>query len=137
MLLAKDLMSTEVLTVDESDRVDELMDVLVGENIHGAPVLDSEGTLVGVVSQQDVFFGLMTCDDEDASKQTREEPLTVRSIMTSPAVSASEDTDIVALCRMMYKLRIHRVPIVRGESVTGIVSSLDICASIAQGKEKD
>lgn len=135
-MVAKDLMSTDVLTVAEDDHVEDLLDVLVGENIHGAPVLDKAGTLVGVVSQQDVFFGMMTRDTESA--RTRDsEPLTVRSIMTSPAVSANEDTEIVALCRMMYKLRIHRVPIVCGNAVTGIVSSLDICASIARDKKID
>jgi CBS domain-containing protein len=34
----------------------------------------------------------------------------------------------------MYKLRIHRVPIVRGSRIVGIVSSLDVCQAIASGR---
>jgi CBS domain-containing protein len=63
-----------------------------------------------------------------------QEPLTVSDVMTAPAVSAIEDTDIVDLCRMMYKLRIHRVPIVREDKVLGIISSLDICNALATGR---
>jgi len=126
-MVAEDLMSTDVLTVQEDDEIAELLDVLVGEHLHGAPVLGESGDLVGVVSQQDVFFGHQT--DEAGDKPRR-----VREIMTSPAVSAARDTEITALCRMMYKLRIHRVPIVENGEVIGIVSSLDICAAVARGQ---
>jgi len=126
-MTAKDLMSTDVLIVKESDKVEELLDVLVGEHVHGAPVVDESGHLVGVVSQQDVFFGSI-------GEEGGQPPAAVREIMTSPAVSATEDTDVTALCRMMYKLRIHRVPIVDDGTVIGIVSSLDVCSAIARGK---
>ena len=58
-------------------------------------------------------------------------PLRVRDIMTSPPVSATEETEIVDLCEMMYRLRIHRIPIVRGGKLAGIVSSLDVCRAVA------
>ena len=57
---AKDLMQDKVLTVHEDDVADDLLDVFVTEHIHGAPVLDHEGNLVGVVTQQDLLFGSMT-----------------------------------------------------------------------------
>jgi len=59
--------------------------------------------------------------------------LTVGEIMTSPALSATEETSVVDLCKMMHRLRIHRVPIVRGRKVTGMISSLDICQAIGAG----
>lgn len=127
MIVAENLMSTDVLTVREDEKIAELLDVLVGEHLHGAPVLDQSGKLVGVVSQQDVFFSALT---ENGGAQ----PTTVREIMTSPAVSATRDTSVTALCRMMYKLRIHRVPIVDDGAVIGIVSSLDICSAVARGE---
>ena len=134
---ARDLMQEDVLTVAESDPIEELLDVLVAERIHGAPVVNSEGDLVGVVTQQDLVFGSMMRPEaskpgDSASPVTR--GLEVRDIMTSPAVSATEDTDIRNLCRIMYQLRIHRVPIVRGAKVRGIVSSLDVCNAVAEGK---
>ena len=127
---AKDLMRRRVPTVDQDDSVSDLVELLVGEHIHGAPVVDSEGTLVGVVTQQDIFFGSMTRNGDE-----RGENLKVRDIMTSPAVTADENTEIASLCRMMYKLRIHRVPIMLDGKISGIISSLDICAAVSAGKK--
>ena len=127
---AKDLMRRRVPTVNQDESVSDLVELLVDEHIHGAPVVDSEGTLVGVVTQQDIFFGSMTRNGEQRGNALR-----VKDIMTSPAVSADENTEIASLCRMMYKLRIHRVPIVRDGKISGIISSLDICAAISAGKK--
>ena len=132
-MIAKDLMKKDVLCVRESDRVEDLADVLVGENLHGAPVVDAAGELVGVVTQQDLFFSTMTrsgVTDGDGESA----PLTVREIMTAPAVSVGEETTVEALCRIMFKLRIHRVPVVRHGRVRGIISSLDVCAAVARGE---
>jgi len=131
-VLAKDLMRGRVLTLREEDPVDRAVDLLVGEHIHGAPVVDGDGGLVGVVSQLDLYFGTMTRTSERDPADPAE-PLKVRDVMTSPAVSAAEDTTVADLCRLMYKLRIHRVPIVRGNKVVGIVSSLDVCGAVASG----
>jgi CBS domain-containing protein len=133
---AKDLMQTDLMTVRESDSVDDLLQVLVDRHIHGAPVVNDDDELVGVVTQQDLFFGTMT----HASQGKGGVPgagLKVGEIMTAPAVSASEDTDVRSLCELMHRLRIHRVPIVRGRTLTGLVSSLDVCALIAAGTKID
>ena len=128
---ASDLMRTDLVTFHENDPIDEVLDVLVEQHIHGAPVVDDGGRLVGVISQVDIHFGRMTREQPDGPNGTR---LTARDVMTSPPVSATEDTDVVDLCQLMYKLRIHRVPIVRGSRIAGIVSSLDVCQAIASGR---
>jgi CBS domain-containing protein len=58
----------------------------------------------------------------------------VSSIMTSPAISAEEDTPVTDLCRIMWSLRIHRVPILKKGKVTGLVSSMDLCRAVLEGK---
>ncbi len=58
---------------------------------------------------------------------------TVRSIMTSPAISADEKTPVNDLCRIMWNLKIHRVPILKNGRVTGLVSSMDFCRAILDG----
>jgi CBS domain-containing protein len=57
----------------------------------------------------------------------------VSAIMTSPAISAEENTPLRDLCHVMWNLRIHRIPVVRGGRVTGLVSSLDLCRAILDG----
>ena len=133
---AVELMREDVVTIRDSDPIEEVLDVLVGEHIHGAPVVNDVGELVGVISQLDIYFGKMTRNGKlkGGTREDDLEQLTVRDVMTAPAVSAVEDTDIVDLCRLMYRLRIHRVPIVREDRVLGIISSLDICNALATGR---
>jgi CBS domain-containing protein len=138
-MLARDLMRSDVITAREDQSAADVMAVLVREHIHGIPVVDGEGKLVGIVTQQDVFFSSVTRGRPgEAAGEKQEELLDladmkVGDLMTSPAVSATEETDILALCRMMHRMRIHRVPIVRDGELTGIISSLDICAALANG----
>jgi CBS domain-containing protein len=70
-----------------------------------------------------------------ADTRPQGEPLRmpVSAIMTSPAISAEEETPLKDLCHVMWNLRIHRVPIVRAGRVTGLVSSMDLCRAILDG----
>jgi CBS domain-containing protein len=70
-----------------------------------------------------------------ADQRAASDPLRmpVSAIMTSPAISAEETTPVTDLCNVMWNLRIHRVPIVSGGRVTGLVSSMDLCRAILSG----
>jgi len=135
---AKDLMETDVLTLGEDDPVDAAVDRLVDRHLHGAPVVNQAGEVVGIVSPWDLYFATMTkAEDADSDAETVTGPLRVRDIMTSPPVSATEETEIADLCEMMYRLRIHRIPILRGGKLAGVVSSLDICRAVATRQRVD
>ena len=180
VLRARDLMTSEPVTVEEEMTIGELCDLLQARNINGAPVVDRHGHLVGVVTQEDIIYGTMghptSADDAEPTsgspEQTkrhrrrmmemlRERSLAevpppepgasdkpfwadatrmadpmgqpVRTIMTSPAISADEQTPVVDLCRIMWNLRIHRVPILKNGRVTGLVSSMDLCHAVLEG----
>jgi CBS domain-containing protein len=139
-MVAKDLMRRDVFTVQDDQSVDELIHLLVREHIHGCPVVNRAGDLVGIVTQQDVFFSAVTrgrteTGGEGAEPSVNHSRLVVRDLMTSPAVSATEGTEILGLCRLMQRLRIHRIPIVKDGKVTGIVSALDIVGELANGRK--
>jgi CBS domain-containing protein len=139
-IVARDLMQTEVVTVQEDLSLAELCDTMQQAHIHGAPVVTADGDLLGFVSQEDVLYGSMSAppprdgaveDLGDGGMVTR-----VRDIMTAPAVSATPETEIEELCRIMWRLRVHHIPIVDRGKVIGIVSSLDLCRAIAERKIK-
>ena len=88
---AKDLMSTDVVTIREDAPVSHLCDVMQAAHANGLPVLNGEGELVGVVTEDDILYGTMGVFDKNGSA------VLVRDIMTSPAVCATEDTDVVEL----------------------------------------
>jgi CBS domain-containing protein len=131
-------MRCEVFTIRDDRPLSELIDLLVREHINSCPVVGDDEELLGIVTQQDVFFSAVT---RDLAESCGREPhagrgtcdLRVRDLMTSPAVSATEETEVLGLCRMMHRLRLHSVPIVKAGRVTGIISSLDIVRQVANG----
>jgi len=124
---AKDLMTTDVVTIGEDAPVSQLCDLLQAVHANGLPVLNAQGELVGIVSEDDVLYGTMGVFDKNGT------PVLVRDIMTSPAVCATEDTDVVELSRMLSGMRIHRIPILTDGRVTGIVTALDVVRAVAEG----
>jgi CBS domain-containing protein len=139
---ASDVMVKEVVTVGEEVSVSDLCDILQQAHANGAPVVNADGMLVGVVTEEDILYGSMgsarAASVPDAGA-VPEQPspasdTLVGDIMTSPAVCATEDTDVVELCQLMWQMRIHRIPIVRDGRVTGIVSALDLVRAIAEGR---
>ena len=121
----KDLMNTGVVTVRAEQSVSELFDILQEAHVKGAPVLDEAGALVGFVSQEDVMFGSLGGGREAEAAR-------VADIMTSPAMSVTVTTTVTELAKMMWRFRIHHMPVVQGDRVVGIVSSLDFCRLAAE-----
>src|SRR5438552_8443466 len=78
-LLARDLMTPSPITVPEEMTVGELCDLLQEKNINGAPVVDGQGRLVGVVTQEDIIYGAMGNPGGDAM----EEPSAVNPARTA------------------------------------------------------
>jgi CBS domain-containing protein len=124
---AKDLMTTDVVTIREDASVSHLCDVMQAAHANGLPVLNGEGELVGVVTEDDILYGTMGVFDKNGRA------VLVRDIMTSPAVCATEDTDVVELSRMLSGMRIHRIPILAGGKVSGVVTALDVVRAVAEG----
>jgi len=62
--------------------------------------------------------------------------LKVKDIMTSPAIFVDEQTPLIEICTILWNFRIHRMPVVQGSKVTGIISSLDFCRAISTGRIK-
>ena len=124
---AKDLMNTDVVTIRDDAPVSQLCDTMQVAHANGLPVLNARGELVGIVTEDDILYGTMGVFDKDGSA------VLVGEIMTSPAICATEDTDVAELSRMMWGMRIHRIPILLDGRVTGVVTALDVVRAVAEG----
>lgn len=147
-LVAKDVMNPEVLTVRDDLTVAELAEFLVENEISGAPVEDVEGRLVGVVSLSDVARSL---SDRDQAVRTHPEPdyylrswedrfnvedlaglriaesdATAGEIMTPSILAVDEELPVSRVAAKMIDSRIHRLLVMRGRKVVGIVSTTDL-----------
>ncbi len=148
-LKAKDIMNTDVLSVRDDMTVQELADFLTEREILGAPVVDAEGEVVGVVSCTDIAQSTTTeatmlvkkstpgfyehgwenklGQDEMVRLQVEEnESLPVREIMTPTIYTVPEDTPISDIAKAMVAGRIHRLLVTRGSRLVGIITTLDM-----------
>ena len=152
-LTAADLMSTNVVTVPQSMSLQGAARMLSRAEISGAPVVDSEGRCVGVLSATD--FVSWAEKGEHAAKQGKEacscaffsawqvlemEDLPTSEVcryMTKDPVTVPPGTPIGAVAQKMVDGHIHRVIVVDSdERPTGIVSSTDILAAVAYADRK-
>jgi CBS domain-containing protein len=108
--------AVETVTADTSvfDAVRRL-----GEKRIGAlPVVDA-GQIAGIVSERDVIYSL-----RDHGPKMLEWP--VSRVMSSPAITAPADMDVLAALALMTQRRIRHLPVVEGGQIKGIVSIGDL-----------
>ncbi len=148
-LKAKDIMNTDVLSVRDDMTVQELAGFLTEREILGAPVVDSEGEVVGVVSCTDIAQSTTTEANRFLERSTpgfyehgwedklgpdelerlhlkENESLPVKEIMTPTIYTVPEDTPISDIAKAMVAGRIHRLLVTRGTRLVGIITTLDM-----------
>jgi CBS domain-containing protein len=118
-MLAKDIMTRDVITVGPEITVRNLAMTLIKNQISGAPVAAKNGKIIGVVSEADIV-----------GKKGKD----VKSIMSKKVIGVGENTSVEEIARLMTAHRIKRLPVMRGDQVVGIVSRADIVSAIAMGK---
>jgi len=118
-MIAKDIMTRDVITVNPTMTVKSLAMMLIKNQISGAPVADKAGKIVGVVSESDIV-----------AKRGKD----VKSIMSKKIISVGEQTPVEEIARMMTTHHIKRLPVMNDGKVVGIVSRADIVSAIALGK---
>jgi CBS domain-containing protein len=108
---ARDVMTTNVVSVSPADSVDEAARLLTFHDVSGLPVCDG-GRVVGVVSEADLI-------GKSGS--------TVGDVMTSPALTVLESTGLERVAEQLTQQRIRRVPVVDAVgSLVGIVTRHDV-----------
>ena len=151
--VAKDLMTEKVVCVHPDTPIHTLIKILIKNHINGAPVVNKEGKLVGVVSKTDIVeYEEKTCKKQGQSSKKLFYSDTngklkkafdkiskvktfgktmVKNIMTSRIITAQSDDTIDRLAKIMFDKKVHRVIIQDKGSVVGIVSTLDILHAVS------
>jgi predicted transcriptional regulator len=122
-LYASDVMIKEVLTIKESTPLKEVARLFSERKITGAPVVDENGDLVGVISETDII--------RKTNSIGAWSPSTAGQIMTKPAVTVSPNDTLQRICELMYNRSIHRVVVAEDKKIVGIITTMDILRAIA------
>jgi CBS-domain-containing membrane protein len=147
MLTAKEIMSKEVITVKTEMPVSELADLLWKNKIGGVPVVDDNGSLVGVVTESDLIDQnkkvhiptIMTILDsmiflENPAKLDKElkkmTGTTVGDIYSTEIVTVSENTPMYEVATIMANQKVHTLPVVANDKVLGVIGKADIIRNL-------
>jgi len=109
---------SEVATITAHARVADAVARLGERRIGALPVVEGS-EIVGIMSERDVIYCL-----RDHGPEVLDWP--VSRAMSSPAITAAPDTDVLAALALMTQRRIRHLPVVEGGEIRGIVSIGDL-----------
>ena len=113
---ARDIMTHSVITLGPEESIQDVARLLSDYHISGAPVVDAEGHMIGLVTEADLI-------SKDGKR--------VADIMTSRVMTAQEDTPVEQIAQILTSNRFKRLPIVHGDRLVGVVSRSDIVRMMA------
>ena len=133
---ARDVMSADVATIEAQATVLDAVKLLINAGATALPVVDANGTLIGVLSEYDVILRVLEGEGafdlqavrSEANASTLAAP--VKSLMSSPAIFVGEDTDLKAVADLIVKHRLRCVPVVRDRAVVGVVNRVDLVKAL-------
>lgn len=149
---AADIMQREVISVQEDLSIADLVELLYDHRISGVPVVGEAGNLIGVISATDVLLGDMVLgqapvmetdyhthvdlhvDNWEVMRIEPEDDRRVRDLMSTGVITVQPDTLIDELARTMFTNRIHRLIVLAGEQLVGIVTTMDILRAVMEKK---
>jgi CBS domain-containing protein len=142
---AADVMSRDVITISSTACVQDAAGLLLKSGISGLPVVDTQGALVGIVSEGDLmrrpengterrpswWLALLTPRESLARDFTHSHSRKVSDVMTRHVVTAKPDTSLADIAALLERNRIKRVPIVDHGKIVGIVSRANLLHGLA------
>ena len=123
-MLARDVMVAPMITVKRSMTVRDVAKLFVDRGISGAPVVDDNGHMIGIVSENDFLHRaetgterrrsrwLLAYDEALAADYIKSHAQHVTDVMTRSVVSAEPETPLRDVAMLMEKHSIKRIPII-------------------------
>jgi CBS domain-containing protein len=157
-LHVRDIMTTQVQTLKGTDTIKQATVLFALHNISGAPVVDDDRHLIGILSETDILELVMKYQDmlnidhpsaymletpmDDANENDQDvrnasdaiSKTLVRDVMTKTVLTTTPDAMIVDVVEEMIKMTVNRVPVLEKGILVGIISRGDIIFSIYKKK---
>lgn len=147
MLTAKDIMTRDVVSVQNDTSVSDLARLLTENNISGAPVLDADGQVIGIVTESDLIDGskklhiptVLTILDsflylESPAKMEEEmkkiAATKVVDIRSSRITTIAPDMPLDEIATIMAEKNIHTLPVVDNDKLVGVIGKKDIIKTL-------
>ena len=139
---AGDIMTRTVIYAEKDTSLEDVADQLSRHLISGVPVIDSDKKVVGIISEKDFFAGMggqkegtfmgviAQCLKNKGCIAVSMRKQKAADIMTSPVITAGENTPIFEIAKIFTEKKINRIPVTDdADRLTGIVTRTDIVQS--------
>lgn len=140
---ARDIMTSNVITVTADTPIDTIARILHDHRISGVPVVDEKHRVIGIVTEGDLIMKLAKPEtpphieilggiiylkrfaeiDAELKKITA---VTARDIMTEKVVTVEEECPVEDVASLMVNRKVNRLPVVKKGTLVGIVSRADL-----------
>lgn len=148
-MLAKDVMTREVIAIKPDTSVEELAKILLDNKISGVPVVNEHNGVMGIVSEADLIVrdsklhipaylnilgSMIYLENPNNLKEEVRKAMAikVRDLMTDEVVSVEEDASLEDVATLMVDKKINRVPVVSKGILVGIISRGDVVRSLVK-----
>lgn len=142
---AIDVMTSEVISVDENATVPAVARLLAERGISAVPVVDKDNRVIGMISEGDLlhraetgtergrawWLDMMASTNRLAGDYIKSHSVQVKDVMTRNVLSVTETTPIADIALLLETNRIKRVPVVRDGKLVGIVSRANLVQALA------
>lgn len=150
----EEIMTKDVVFLSPDNTVAEAIRIFAENKIGGAPVIDEEGKLVGIVTDADIFKSLgvrykkfditfptgvgMTTVDFKSKVEYKElkrafhdaAKTRIRDIMVKKVLTADPGHQVEMIVPLLVEKKINRLPVVKGGQVVGLISRGDIIRAL-------
>jgi len=117
-LKVEDVLVKEVITIDENSTVKEAAEIMNKFEI-GCLIAVRKGKAMGIITERDLLKRVVA-EAKDATKTK------VKDVMSSPLVVVEPSMDLEDAVRLMFQMKIKKLPVVEGKRLVGLVTLTDI-----------
>jgi CBS domain-containing protein len=111
-----------LITFMPDQSIEEVIDIIIEKKISGAPVLDENNKLVGIISEKDCLRIIL---DQAYHNLPHSGPI-VSDYMTKNVKTLSINSDVVEAANAFLNSPVRRLPIVENGTLLGQISRRDI-----------
>jgi len=149
-----EIMSTKVIAVPEKATLREVGETLEKYDINGAPVVDGNGKVVGIITRADIFRSMLPgyldlYEDEPylmdsecvdyvdlifEARIGKMQEIKVNEVMGTPPITVGTNTPVVKAGSLMLRRKVKQLPVLKGMKLVGIVTLTDINRSLLSVK---
>jgi len=132
-ILVEDVMSTDVFTLGRNDKLSIADDLMKQQRIRHMPVLDADGQLCGILTQRDMFRGILlrSLGYGERAEQKLLDALSIKDAMHDDVLTISPKSTLGDAAKLMLSNKIGCLPVVDGARLVGMISEADFVKQFA------